>query len=85
MHSIRLLTSATEILETGDYSTYRPNRELLLDCRNGKYTFEEALEMVEMYDNELAAAYEKSELPAKADYDKINKMLMDINKQGLAL
>src|SRR5690606_37170348 len=29
MHSVRLLTSAIEILETGDFSTYRPNRQEL--------------------------------------------------------
>lgn len=85
MHSIRLLTSGIEILETGDFHTYRPNRELLLDCRNGKYSFEEALEMVEMYDNQLKLAYEKSELPAKPDYKKINELLININQKGLSL
>lgn len=53
MHSVRLLTSAIEILETEDFSTYRPNRQLLLDIRNGKYTFDEIVEMIEYYDNEL--------------------------------
>lgn len=85
MHSIRLLTSAIEILETGDYSTYRPNRQLLLDCRNGIYTFEEALKMVEMYDHQLKVALEKSQLPKTPDYQKINQLLMDINKKGLSL
>lgn len=85
MHSIRLLTSAIEILETGDFSTYRPNRSLLLDCRNGKYQFNEALEMVEYYDNQLKNALEKSELPKTPDYKKINRLLIDINKSGLEL
>ncbi|MFS0643775.1 DNA polymerase beta superfamily protein [Siminovitchia sp. 179-K 8D1 HS] len=84
-HSIRLLTSAIEILETGDFSTFRPNRQLLLDCRNGKYSFEEALEMVEMYDNELKVTLEKSELPKTPDYHKINSLLIEINKEGLSL
>lgn len=85
MHSIRLLTSAIEILETGDYSTYRSNRQLLLDCRNGKFTFEEALAMVEMYDSQLKVAVEKSKLPKTPDYQKINQLLMEINKKGLLL
>jgi predicted nucleotidyltransferase len=85
MHSIRLLTSAIEILETGDFRTFRPNRQLLLDCRNGKYTLEEALEMVEAYDNQLKVALEKSKLPKNPDYQKINDLLMDINKKALSL
>lgn len=85
MHTIRLLTSAIEILETGDFSTYRTNRHLLLDCRNGKYNFEEALEMVEMYDNQLKGSLEKSSLPKTPDYRRINKLLIEINRQGLGL
>lgn len=85
MHSIRLLTSAIEILETGDFSTYRPNRQLLLDCRNGKYTFKEALELVEMYDQQVKKTLEKSSLPKTPDYHKINQVLMEINRKGLSL
>ncbi|PTY93048.1 nucleotidyltransferase domain-containing protein [Heyndrickxia sporothermodurans] len=85
MHSVRLLTSAIEILETGDYSTYRSNRELLLDCRNGRYTFTEAMQMIEEYDEQLKVAVLKSALPATPDYKKINKLLMEINRAGLAV
>jgi uncharacterized protein len=85
MHSVRLLTSAIEILETGDFSTYRPNRQFLLDCRNGKFSFEEALGIIEYYDSELKVAIEKSELPSKPNYKKINQLLIEINKEGLSL
>ncbi|MED1125159.1 DNA polymerase beta superfamily protein [Bacillus atrophaeus] len=85
MHSVRLLTSAIEILETGDYSTYRGNREMLLNCRNGRYTFTEAMEMIEEYDNQLKVAVEKSHLPKTPDYNKINQMLMEINRSGLTV
>ncbi|MEX3713352.1 nucleotidyltransferase domain-containing protein [Cytobacillus horneckiae] len=85
MHAVRLLTSAIEILETGNYSTFRPNRDLLLKCRNGMYTFEQALDMIEMYDDMLQIAFEKSELPATTDYHKVNKLLIEINQEGLLL
>lgn len=85
MHSVRLLTSAIEILETGDFSTYRPNNNFLIDCRNGRYSFNEALEMVEHYDNLLKEVSEKSELPKTPDYKRINSMLMEINQKGLNL
>ncbi|KAB8130740.1 hypothetical protein F9U64_14000 [Gracilibacillus oryzae] len=85
MHSIRLLTSAIEILNTGDFCTYRPNRKLLLDCRNGKYSLKEALEMIDIYNDELKTAGEQSALPATADYKKINNVLIDINRKALTL
>lgn len=86
MHTIRLQTSAIEILETGNYSTFRPNRELLLDCRSGKYSLEEALEMVEAYDKKLEEAFDNcTVLPATPDYDKINNLLIDINRRALHL
>jgi len=85
MHSVRLLTSAIEILETGTYQTYRPNRELLLDCRNGKYSFEEALEMLQYYERKLEEAYEKSSLPEKPNYQEVNELLIEINREGLMM
>jgi hypothetical protein len=85
MHFIRLLTSGIEISETCDYVSYRTNRELLLKCRNGEFTFTEALKMVEMYDNQLKVSFAKTELPLNVDYDKINQLLIDINRIGLEL
>lgn len=84
-HAVRLLTSGMEILTTGDFSTYRPNREYLLECRNGKYTLDEALKVVGELDKELASAYENSKLPKTPDYKKINELLIDINKRALYL
>lgn len=85
MHSIRLLTSGIEILENCDFQTFRPNRQLLLNCRNGKYSFEEALELVNHYDEKLKIAFEQSSLPTKPDYKKVNDLLIEINKEGLLL
>lgn len=85
MHSVRLLTSAIEILDTGDFHTYRPNRQFLLDIRNGKYTFEDILDMISQYDDQLKKVLETSKLPAHPDYQKVDKMLIDINKNGLNL
>lgn len=85
MHSIRLLTSAIEILETGDFSTFRHNRKELLSIRNGKYSFNEVVEMIEALDNELQVVLEKSKLPKSPDYKKINQLLIEINKEALEL
>ncbi len=83
MHAVRLLTSAIEILETGDYHTYRPNRDLLMDIRNGKYTLEEVFEMIDDLDNKVENLYETSSLPDFPDFNKINKWLIDLNRKAL--
>ena len=83
MHSVRLLTSAIEILETGDFSTYRPNRSFLIDCRNGKYTFGEAEDLIESLDNDLKQAAVHSVLPEKPDYNAINQLLVRINSAAI--
>lgn len=84
MHSIRLLTSAIEILKTGDFNTYRSNRKDLLDIRNGKYTLDQILSMVEDYDKELNELYDTSkEVPYTPDYNKINSWLIDLNRRAL--
>ncbi len=80
MHSIRLLTSAIEILRTGDFSTFRPNRDLLLKCRTGAFSFEEALEMIETYDHDLKLAAEETQLPDAPDEKKVDRLLVEINK-----
>lgn len=83
MQAVKMLTGVIEILRTGDYCTYRHNREFLLDCRNGKYTLNEALEILKHFDVEMQEAYTKSELPDKPDYTKINALLITIN--GVAI
>ncbi|WP_366249667.1 nucleotidyltransferase domain-containing protein [Terribacillus aidingensis] len=83
MHSVRLLTSAIEILETGDFSTFRPNRSFLLDCRKGAYTFGEAVELIELLDSDLKRAAEHSTLPERPDYHAINQLLIRINSAAI--
>lgn len=83
MHSIRLLQCAIEILTTGDYHSYRPNHEELIDIRRGKYSFEEILEIIEDLDKQVQELFETSTLRAKPNYDKINNWLIGINERAL--
>lgn len=83
MHSVRLLTSAIEILETGTFSTYRPNRDLLKSIRSGHYSFEEVMQMIKEYDALLNEAAEQSTLPKSPDYHAINTLLIELNAEGL--
>lgn len=83
MHCIRLLQSAIEIMETHDYSAFRPNRQELLAIRVGKYKFEEILDYIQELDDKVNELFETSTLPEKCDYNKINEWLIDINERAL--
>lgn len=82
-HAVRLLTSAIEILKTGDFSTYRPNAKELIRCRNGAYSFDEAIRILDELEEELEAAYRVSKLPDVPDTEKINRWLIELNKKAL--
>jgi predicted nucleotidyltransferase len=82
-HLIRLVSEGIEVLETGDLNVYRPERELLTDIKLGKYTFEQVMEMYKELDARLLLAYEKSELPEKPDYHKINNFIIELTKDYL--
>lgn len=81
MHLVRLLIMGTEILEGKPVTTYRPEREFLLDIRNGKYTYKQIFEMVDEYEKKFNYAKENSPLPQKPNYNKINELIMEINKK----
>lgn len=84
MHLIRLLLMGTEILSGKGINTYRENeREFLLDIRNGKYTYEEIFSFVDKFEAEFKYAYEHTVLPEYPDMNKINDIVMEINKNVL--
>lgn len=86
MHLIRLLLMGTEVLQGKGINTYREkDRELLLDIRNGKYSYEDIFEMVNKYEKEFKYAKENSVLPDNPQYDKINELVMEINKKVLCM
>jgi len=81
MHLIRLLAMGSEILEGSGICTYRDkDRNLLLDIRNGKYSYEEIFEIVNTYDKKFKYAKENCAIPENPDYNKINQLVMEINR-----
>ncbi|MBM7836342.1 nucleotidyltransferase domain-containing protein [Clostridium sardiniense] len=82
MHLIRLLIMGKEILEGKGVNTYRgKEKDMLLDIRSGKYTYNEIFEMVDKYDSEFKYAAENTNLPEKPNYKKIEELVMQINKE----
>lgn len=90
MHIVRLYYTAFDILEKGEIITRRDKeREELLAIRNGKYLREdgsyapEFFEFVDALEKKFKDDVRKTSLPAKADFGKIEELLVEINKEYL--
>ena len=84
MHLVRLFLMGTEILEGKGINTYRYNdREMLLDIRNGKYTYNQIFEIVDELQDKFKYAEKHTVLPSKPNYEAIDELVLDINKSIL--
>lgn len=81
MHTIRLLNSAEDALQSGIIQVKRPDAQMLLDIRHGKWKYEEVLEY---FDDKVKyirdVLYKKSELPKKPDIKLASKIIIDIRE-----
>lgn len=81
MHLIRLLIMGTELLEGKGINTYRGNDiDFLMDIRNGKYSYEDIFSMVDEFEKKFKYAADNTTLPEKPNYNKVEEMIMEINK-----
>lgn len=84
MHLVRLLRTGTEILEGNGVNTYREHdRDLLLDIRNGKYSYEDIFIMVDELEKKFKYAADNTELPSKPKYNKVNDLVVAIHEMRL--
>lgn len=74
MHVFRLLEMAIEIGHQKKVNVKRPNRDFLLDIKNGKFEYEDLLKMSDLKQNEMASVFEQSSLPENPDLELINKL-----------
>ena len=90
MHLIRLYMMGIDILDKHEIITYRDgaDHELLMRIRNGEFLEEDQKtptkdfeQLVEEYNRKFDEAIEKSTLPEKPDYKRINNFLMNVNKR----
>lgn len=82
MHTFRLLNTGIEILNGEGCKVKRPDREFLLDIRNGKYTYEWIISEAERLDKVvLEECYRKSKLQHSVD----KKIVVDLIKEILKL
>jgi len=81
MHTLRLLDVAEEIASEGLIRVRRPNREFLMQVREGKMEYEELLVLAEEKMSLVREAYAKSSLPDEPDYDMANELLQEMRAQ----
>ena len=83
LHVFRLLRTGTEILKEGVLRVRRPDADFLLDVRNGKYTLAQVNKMAEDLIKEMREAEEKSTLPERPDYNRVNQVVIGITEDYL--
>lgn len=82
MHLVRLLMMGTEILNEHKTNTYREKEhDLLMDIRNGKYSYKELFDIVEVNEVAFREAAEKTLLPVEPDEKEVQKLLMDFYEE----
>lgn len=75
-HAVRLLMQCKELLDTGEIIFPLKEKELILDIKRGKFNLQEVNDLIEQCQADCDISFEKSQLPKKPRYDKINNLLI---------
>ncbi len=83
MHLIRLLLTGMDILKgEGIQTKRRAELGLLMDIRNGRYTFDEVFAMTDEYRARFDEIAKLTALPDKPDLEAIDKLLVSMHKMS---
>jgi predicted nucleotidyltransferase len=85
MHTLRLLYECKEIVSTGHITLPRPERDLLIRVRTGKYSMEKVLSMAAKLFAECESEAKESLLPEKIDRATVSKLIADCYRKGWTL
>jgi uncharacterized protein len=85
MHLLRLMRMCKEILETGKVIVKRPDREELLDVRNGRRSYDSLIEETERLEGECEELYRTSALPKNPDRQKLDDIVIELTEEYLRL
>ncbi len=85
MHLIRLLITGTEILEGKGINTYREKeRELFLDIRKGKFSYNQVFDMVDEYERNFRSAALNTALPEEPNYKRVEELMLEIYRRRMS-
>jgi hypothetical protein len=85
MHLLRLMRMCKEILESGTVIVKRPDREELLDVRNGRRSYKSLIEETERLENKCEELYKTSVLPKHPDRQKLDDIIVNLTEEYLRL
>jgi uncharacterized protein len=77
MHGIRLLNECREILLSGKITLPRPEKDLLIRVRTGKYSLDKVLNTASLLFSECAEAERTSALPERIDRQSASEVLTE--------
>jgi len=77
MHYVRLLGECRELLREHKVTLPRPEKELLIDIRSGKYTQDQVFEIGDGLARECEQLLEKSDLPDAVDAELLSRQIAD--------
>ena len=89
MHLVRLLLMAIDLCEKEEIITYRENDvDLLMSIRNGEWMVDglfipKFYELVHNLEDKFEKAAANTKLPKKPNFNKVEKLIMDINEEYL--
>jgi len=72
---------AKEIAQGKGIIVKRPNKDFLLEIRNGELKYDDLVNNAEKRIEELDELFEKSDLPKKPKVNKVNEILIKIRKE----
>lgn len=84
-NALRIYDMAIEAFYQGGFSTKRPNRDYLLEVRNGLHTAEQGKEVLELKEKSFRKARGTSILPDKPNLKKIDDLLIQLTMNHLKL
>lgn len=75
MHAVRLLGECIELMNTGEITLPRPNRDLLIKVRTGEWSLDRLSSYVNELFDDLKYAEHCSSLPAEADRETLSRVI----------
>ena len=77
MHYVRLLGECRELLREHKVTLPRPEKELLIDIRTGKYTQDQVFKLGDDLNRECEDLLEKSDLPDGVNVQMLSRLIAD--------
>ncbi len=82
MHLVRLMRMCKEILENGNVLVERPDKDELLQVRNGAWAYDALIEWAEKQDQKLTSLYKTCTIiPHSPNVQKIDDLCVELVKQ----